>query len=155
MSYITPNTLTGFTNQRLQIAEIVISGQPALNGYFTWHSLIDDNYDASPTIDSTDSTILRIDEGAYFGRATLAITRSGQFTYENYQFQFELNGSVVGQFGQTNFYNGFTADWAEADMRLETAGALKLKCIGVQNNAPSLLTGGINESRLYLWRSGL
>ena len=153
MSYITPNAATGFTARRLQIAEVVISGQPAVNSYFTWHSVVGDNFDSTPCIDPSDSTVLLIDEGAYLSRATLAITRAAASSYQNYRFQFELDGVLIGKIGQTNWYNAESSDWGESDFLLKKAGKLKLKCIAISYSAPSLLTGGVNESRMYLWRS--
>lgn len=155
MSYIAPDTTTGFSTKRLQIAEVVISGQPTVNNYFTWHSIVDDNFDTSPSIDPNDSTVLILDSGHYLGRVTLAITRSGNYTYENYQFQLEANGNLVGRKGQTSWFESVTADFAEADFSGNLTVKLRLKCIDYQNNYPSLLTNGVNESRLYLWRSEL
>lgn len=155
MSYIAPDSNTGFSTKRLQIAEVVISGQPALNGYFTWHSIIDDNFDSSPNIDPNDSSVLLLDAGHYLGRVTLAISRSGQSTYENYQFKLEADGTLVGRRGQTSWHDSHTADFAEADFSSSGVIRLKLKCTDFQTNYPSLLINGVNESRLYLWRSEL
>tara|TARA_B100000965_G_scaffold405349_1_gene439076 strand:+ start:29337 stop:29804 length:468 start_codon:yes stop_codon:yes gene_type:complete len=155
MSYVAPDTTTGFSTKRLQIAEVAISGQPTVNNYFTWHSVVADCFDASPNIDPNDSTILILDAGHYLGRVTLAITRSGYTTYENYQFKLEADGSLVGRRGQTSWHDSHTADFAEADFSSGQTIRLKLKCIDYLNNYPSLLTNGVNESRLYLWRSEL
>ena len=155
MSYIAPDTTTGFSSKRLQIAEIVISGQPTVNNYFTWHSVVEGNFDCSPIIDPNDSTTLILDAGSYLGRATLAITRSAANTQENYQFQLEFDGSVCGVKGQTSWHDNIRADFAEADYNSSGTIKLRLKCTDIENSAPSLLINSLNESRLYLWRAEL
>jgi len=139
MSYIAP-----FANKRLQIAEIRLSGSPAANGYFTFHSIIDDTFDASPTGLSSDT--LSLSAGNYIFRAFMDITRSS--TNDNYVFKWEVGGSLIGVEGRTAIADNIRSDAAEVPYDSTSSIILKLKCTSVEGSAPTLTS----ESRCYIWR---
>lgn len=139
MSYIAP-----FANKRLQIAEIRLSGSPAANGFFTFHSIIDDTFDSAPT--GLNSETLSLPAGNYIFRAFMDITRSS--TNDNYIFQWETGGSLIGVEGRTAIANNTRSDGAEVPHDSTSTISLKLKCTGVEGSAPTLTS----ESRCYIWR---
>lgn len=144
MSYITKRDGSQYESKRLQIAEITLSGQPALNGYYDL-SVTQNTYDSAPTV--TNSNELNLATGNYQGLINLNVTRSTNS--DNYQFQAELNGSVVGKSGQTAAYLNDVVDPAEFEITLSSAGIVKVKCVGVESSAPTLEA---NQSKLWLWR---
>tara|TARA_Y100000114_G_scaffold28826_1_gene24613 strand:+ start:9393 stop:9827 length:435 start_codon:yes stop_codon:yes gene_type:complete len=141
MSYIAPNFSAA---QKLQIAEITLSGTPAANGYFTFSTLDENNFDSAPT--GLNSTSLSLPSGSYMFRACLDITRTN--TNSNYQFQFEANTNLIGRIGQTGNYVNQRADVCEAVHKSIGNTTLRLKCIGLENVAPTLTT----DSKLFIWR---
>ena len=147
MSYISKRDGSQYENRRLQIAEITLSGQPALNGYYNL-SVTQNTYDYVPTI--TNSNELNLGAGKYQGLINLSVTRSTNS--DNYQFKAELNGSVVGKSGQTAAYLNDVVDPAEFEIDLSSAGILKIKCVGVESSAPTLEA---SQSKLWLWRVAL
>ena len=141
MSYIAPNAAV---SKRLQIAEITITGTPAINGYFTFNALVDHTFDSAPTGLSSDT--LNLPSGDYMMRASLDITRSN--TNQNYMFQFEESSSLIGRGGRTGLFNDQRADVAECTFSSNSAFSVKLKCIHIDTSAPTLTS----DCRAYLWR---
>tara|TARA_B100000242_G_scaffold37761_1_gene22541 strand:- start:739 stop:1173 length:435 start_codon:yes stop_codon:yes gene_type:complete len=141
MSYIAPNLSSA---KRLQIAEITLSGAPALNGYFTFSTLDNHNFDSAPT--GFNSTSLVLPGGSYMFRACLDITRSD--TSQNYQFQFEANTNLIGKIGQTGNYLNTRSDVGEAVYESLGFSTLRLKVIGLEHSSPTLTT----DSKLFIWR---
>ncbi len=139
MSYVAP-----FVNKRLQISEIRLSGSPSANGYFTFHSIIDDTFDVSPT--GLNSQTLSLPAGNYIFRGFMDITRSN--TNDNYIFKWEVGGSLIGVEGRTAIADNIRSDAAESTYESASAISLKLKCTSVENSAPVLTS----ESRAYIWR---
>lgn len=140
MSYI---TIAGSSN-RLQIAEIEISGSPAANGYFTFNTLIDHTFDTAPTGLSTDT--LSLPAGSYMLRAVLDVTRTA--ANQNYEFQFEVAGSLAGRQGQTGLANNLRADMAEATHKSSASFNVKIEALAIESSAPTLTT----NSRCFIWR---
>ena len=143
MSYISKRDGSSFESRRLQIAEVPISGAPALNGYFDL-SVTQSTFDSTPTI--TNSTELNLDSGAYQAFATLAVTRSANA--DNYQFKIEVDGTLIGVPGQTAAYLNDIFDPADCEFELSASKLLKIKVVGVESNAPTLES---NQSRLWIW----
>ena len=141
MSYVAPSASL---SKRLQIAEITITGSPAVNGYFTFNTLVDHTFDSAPTGLGTDT--LSLPAGKYLCRATLDITRAA--ADYNYQFQFEADGSLIGKEGRSGLYNNQRSDLSEGTIEKTSAISLKLKCLGIENIAPTLQSG----SMCYIWR---
>jgi hypothetical protein len=139
MSYIAP-----FANKRLQIAEIRLSGSPAANGYFTFHSLIDDTFDTAPT--GLNSATLTLPAGNYIFRAFMDITRSS--TNDNYVFKWEAGGTLIGVEGRTAIADNIRSDAAEVPHDSTSSISLKLKCTSIEGSAPTLTS----ESRAFIWR---
>jgi hypothetical protein len=140
MSYI---TIAGSSN-RLQIAEIEISGSPAANGYFTFNTLIDHTFDTAPTGLSTDT--LSLPAGSYMLRAVLDVTRTA--ANQNYEFQFEVAASLAGRQGQTGLANNLRADMAEATHKSNASFNVKIEALAIESSAPTLTT----NSRCFIWR---
>ena len=145
MSYIAPNA---GDQKRLQIAEIELSGQPAINSYFTFEALKNHTFDSAPT--GINGTSLTVPAGHYMGRVALSITRSANA--ENYQFILEADGVEVGVRGQTSWYDDYRADFAEGDFSSYSSITLKIKALAIENSAPTLDTTTLGYSRLWLWR---
>ncbi len=140
MSYLSSNSVT----KRLQIAEISISGSPSVNGYFTFNTLLDHNYDTAPTGLSSDT--LTLPAGDYMMRAVLDVTRSAD-SY-NYVFQFEPASSLEGRSGRTGLHDDLRADLSECTFTSTTAFNVKLKCVAIETSAPTLTS----DCRAYFWR---
>tara|TARA_A100001391_G_scaffold129076_1_gene88330 strand:+ start:146 stop:592 length:447 start_codon:yes stop_codon:yes gene_type:complete len=145
MSYLAPDQ---GDQKRLQIAEIELSGQPAINGYFTFEALKDHNFDSAPT--GISGTSLTLPAGHYMGRVALSITRTS--SNQNYQFILEADGTEAGIRGQTSWYDNYRADFAEGDFSSSSAITLKVKALAIENSAPTLDTSTLGYSRLWLWR---
>ena len=142
MSYNAKDALVG---KSLELLEIVISGSPALNGYFTFNTQLVSNF--SDSISGVSGDTLTLPSGFYWAQAVFAATRTT--ASHNYQFQFEIDGTIEGKKGQTGWLNNARSDYADA-MFENTTGtiSLKLKCVDIETSAPTLTT----ESRFYLWR---
>lgn len=143
MTYFTGE---GVYENRLQIAEFTVSGSPSTNQYFTISTPNIDNFDSGKSPSGGGTETLTFSEGSYFFRAFFDVTRSA--TSDNYQFQFEINSSIVGAYGQTNVYDNKKYDGAEATFKSSSSFSLKLKCIAVENSAPTLTS----SSKIYVWR---
>lgn len=132
--------------KRLQFLEGELSGQPSASGYFTFNSLILDNFD-SGTAPTFGSATLSLSPGRYIVRAFLSTTRT--INSQNYRFVWESNGSDVGKQGHTGEYSNIRSDCAEAVIEdLNSNISLKLKATHIQTSAPTLAT----DSRIYIWR---
>lgn len=141
MSYIAPD---GSVSKRLQIAEITLSGSPAVNGYFTFNTLVDHTFDTAPT--GLNSTSLTLPAGSYMFRACLDVTRTN--SNQNYQFQFEADSNLIGRVGQTGLYTNKRADVCEAVFKSSSTIVLKLEATAIETSAPTLTT----SSKLFIWR---
>ena len=141
MSYIAPS---GGAVKRLQIAEITLSGSPAANGYFTFSTLEDHTFDTAPT--GLNSTVLSLAAGSYMFRACLDVTRTNH--NQNYQFQFEADGNLIGRVGHTGLYSNTRADVSEGVYRSSSAISLKIEAVAIETSAPTLTSG----SKLFIWR---
>lgn len=142
MSYIAPD---GGTGVRLQIAEITLSGSPSANGYFTFDTLVNHTFDTAPT--GLNSATLTLPAGSYMFRAVLDITRTS--SNQNYEFQFEAEGSLIGRNGQTGLSNDLRSDVSEAVYKSTTSFDLKLEALSIENSAPTLTT----SSKCFIWRT--
>lgn len=140
MSYITPDTSL---NRRLQIAEYTVSGSPAANGYFTL-TYVQGTFGAASG--GSGTTTLSMPAGHYMFRGCLDITRSDDD--DNYQFQFEVNGNIVGLAGQTGLYNNFRADVAEGTHTANSGYKLRLEATNVEGSTPTLTS----DSKVFIWR---
>ena len=143
MTYFTGE---GVYENRLQIAEFTISGSPSANQYFTISSANINSFDSGTLPSGGGTETLTFSAGSYFFRAFFDVTRSN--ANNNYQFQFEINSSIEGAYGQTNTYNNKKYDGAEATFKSNSSFSLKLKCIAVENSAPTLTS----SSKIYIWR---
>lgn len=143
MTYFTGD---GTFDNRLQIAEFTISGSPSQGQYFTLSSANIDNFDSGtlPTGGGTDT--LSFAAGSYFFRAFFDVTRTN--TNSNYKFQFEINSSVEGSYGQTNLHDNLKYDSAEVPFKSSSNFTLKLKCLAVEHSNPTLTS----NSKIYAWR---
>ena len=141
MSYLAPS---GGNPKRLQIAEITLSGSPAADGYFTFATLVDHTFDTAPT--GLNSTSLSLPAGKYFFRAMLDVTRTT--SNQNYAFQFEADGSLVGRQGQTGLSNNTRADVAEGTHDDTSSFNLKIEALSIESSAPTLTT----NSKCFIWR---
>lgn len=142
MSYNSPGGLVG---KSLELLEISLSGSPALNGYFTFNTQIESNF--SNSISGVSGDTLTLPSGYYWAQAVFAATRTTET--HNYQFQFEVDGSVEGKKGQTGWHDDVRSDYADAMFQNSTSTiSLKLKCVDIETSAPTLTT----DSRFYLWR---
>jgi hypothetical protein len=142
MSYISPD---GGAGVRLQIAEITLSGSPSANGYFTFSTLVDHTFDTAPT--GLNSATLTLPAGSYMFRAVLDITRTS--SNQNYEFQFEVAGSLAGRKGQTGLASDLRSDVSEAVYKSSTSFDLKIEALAIENSAPTLTTG----SKCFIWRT--
>ena len=140
MSYITPDTSL---NRRLQIAEYTISGSPSANGYFTL-TYVQGTFGAASG--GSGTTALSMPAGHYMFRACFDITRSDDD--DNYSFQFEVDGALVGRNGQTGLYNNLKCDVAEATHTANTGFQLRIEATNVEGSTPTLTS----DSKLFIWR---
>lgn len=142
MSYNAPDGLIG---KSLELLEISLSGSPAVGDYFTFNTQIESNF--SDSISGLSSEALTLPSGYYWAQAVLSITRSA--AADNYEFQFEVDGSIAGKVGQSGWLNNVRADFADA-MFENASGtiSLKLKCTDIESSAPTVTT----DSRFYIWR---
>lgn len=148
MGYIASRTLT--TNSRnLELLEISVTGAPSVNSYFT---LTAGNSTYSSSISGSGSTEITLPTGSYKASTYFACNKvnTGQ---RNYQYQLELDGSLIGFKGQTKSYNNENIDSADAVFNIETGTkGLKLKLLAIEYSAPVHYG---NESKIWLWRSAL
>jgi len=134
--------------KRLQILEARLSGAPAVNGYYTFHSNVLDNFDSGAVPTGFNSETLTLSPGHYIVRAFFSITRTN--TQFNCAYQFELDGNLVGKYGTTGMYINRRNDVADAVVsNLNSTLSLKLKCLNIENTHPTLDA----ESRIYIWRT--
>lgn len=140
MSYITPDTSL---NRRLQIAEYTISGSPAANGYFTL-TYVQGTFGAASG--GSGTTTLSMPAGHYMFRACLDTTRTNN--NDNYAFQFEVNGSLIGLNGQTGLYNNLRADVAEGTYTANTGFKLRIEATNLEGSSPTLTS----SSKAFIWR---
>ena len=142
MSYNSPGGLVG---KSLELLEISLSGSPALNGYFTFNAQIESTF--SDSISGLSSDTLTLPSGFYWAQAVLSITRTA--AADNYEFQFEVDGSLEGKEGQSGWLDNIRADFADAMFEdASSTISLKLKCTDIENNAPTIAA----DSRFYIWR---
>ena len=143
MTYFTGE---GVYENRLQIAEFTISGSPTQDQYFTISTASIDNFDSGTLPSGGGTETLTFSAGSYFFRAFFDVTRSAGGN--NYKFQFEINSSTAGAYGQTNVHDNQKYDGAEATFKSNNSFNLKLKCTAVEGSVPTLTT----NSKLYVWR---
>ena len=143
MTYFTGGGIYG---NRLQIAEFTVSGSPNADQYFTISTSNINNFDSGTLPSGGGTETLSFNTGSYFFRAFFDVTRSN--ANNNYQFQFEINSSTAGAYGQTNVHDNQKYDGAEATFKSSSSFNLKLKCIAVEGSAPTLTS----SSKIYVWR---
>ncbi len=145
MTYFTAGFFSSF-EKRLQIAELTISGSPSLNGYYTISSIVTSSFDSGTNPTGGGTETLSFSAGSYMFRGILDITRSN--VNDNYKFQFEASNNLIGVHGQTALYSNIKTDIAEATFASSSNFNVKLKCIAVENSAPTLT----NNSKIFVWR---
>lgn len=133
--------------KRLQILEARISGAPAVNGYYTFHSSILNNFDSGTTPTGFGTNTLTLSAGHYLMRAFFSITRA-QADY-NCAYEFEINGTAQGKYGTTGMYINRRNDVADVVITdISSTISVKLKCLNIENTHPTLEA----DSRVYIWR---
>jgi len=145
MTYFTSGFFSSF-EKRLQIAELTISGSPSLNNYYTISSVVTSNFDSGTDPTGGGTETLSFSAGSYMFRGILDITRSN--ANDNYKFQFEASNNLIGVYGQTALYSDVKADIAEATFESSSSFNIKLKCIAIENSAPTLTS----NSKIFVWR---
>jgi hypothetical protein len=111
-------------------------------------SLLDDTYASSPAI--TNSTEINLSAGHYLAQAYSSFTRTT--ATDNVQFKFYLDGSAVGEIGNTDMYQGRNCDAATAEFSVDSSSllTLRLAAIEIGTSVPSLDA----DCRLLLWKVG-
>ena len=95
MSYAAPG---GTAQKTLRLAMFTWSNNITATGGEYNISLLDDTYLSSPTI--TNSTEINLGAGHYLAQAYSSFTRTT--ASDNVQFKLYLDGSAVGEFGNTD-----------------------------------------------------
>jgi hypothetical protein len=131
-------------DQKLEMLEVIPSGSPAVNQYYTLTAQ-DDNYSASYS--GSGTTTLTLPAGHYFARCTISITRAA--ASQNIQFELELDGVSGDRIGVTGWHNDLKSDYAAHAFTLTTSGALRVKVLNFENSAPTVTS----NSRLWIWRT--
>ena len=146
MGYIASRSVT--TNSRnLELLEISVTGAPSVNSYFT---LTAGGSTFSSSISGSGGTSITLPTGSYKAATYFAVNKvnTGQ---RNYQYQLELDGSLIGFKGQTKSYNNENIDSADAVFNIETGTQdLRLKLLAIEYSAPVHYG---SESKIWLWRS--
>ena len=109
-------------------------------------SLLDDTYASSPAI--TNSTEINLSAGHYLAQAYSSFTRTT--ASDNVQFKFYLDGSAVGELGNTDMYVGRNCDEATAEFSVDSSSLLTLRLLAIEigTSVPSLDA----DCRILLWR---
>lgn len=109
-------------------------------------SLLDDTFSSSPTI--TNSTEINLSAGHYLAQAYSSFTRT--VASDNIQFEFFLDGSAVGELGNTDTYQGRNCDEATAEFSVGSSSLLtvRLKAIEIGTSVPLL----DSDCRVLLWK---
>lgn len=109
-------------------------------------SLLGDTFLSSPAI--TNSTEINLGAGHYLAQAYSSFTRTT--ASDNVQFEFFLDGSAVGELGNTDTYQGRSCDEATAEFSVDSSSLLtvRLKAIEVGTSVPSL----DSDCRISLWK---
>ena len=109
-------------------------------------SLLDDTYASSPSI--TNSTEINLSAGHYLAQAYSSFTRTT--ASDNVQFKFYLDGSAVGELGNTDMYVGRNCDEATAEFSVDSLSLLTLRLLAIEvgTSVPSLDA----DCRILLWR---
>jgi len=109
-------------------------------------SLLDDTYPSSPAI--TNSTEINLSAGHYLAQAYSSFTRTT--ASDNVQFKFYLDGSAVGELGNTDMYVGRNCDEATAEFSVDSSSLLTLRLLAIEIGAsvPSLDA----DCRILLWK---
>lgn len=142
MSY---NAKGGLVSRSLELLQISLSGAPAVNGYYTFDTEIESNF--SNSISGVGGDTLTLPTGYYWAQAVIAITRTS--ASQNYEFQFEVGGNVVGKTGRSGWHDDVRSDYADAMFENTSSTiSLKLKCIDIETSAPTIVSG----SSFYIWR---
>lgn len=149
MSYLTS---TG-TSKKVQIANLSWGGSAALNSYCDFSVLTElpTSFVSSLTNGNTE---INLPAGHYFAQAFPDYTRSA--STEQIRFQFELDGSLIDHFGQSDIYlhtgsSGNTCDNAEAVFSVSTTAVLKIKV--TQRDGSGTFTINSANSYVCLWRT--
>lgn len=109
-------------------------------------SLLDDTYPSSPAI--TNSTEINLSAGHYLAQAYSSFTRTT--ASDNIQFKFYLDGSAVGELGNTDMYVGRNCDEATAEFSVDSSSLLTLRLLAIEvgTSVPSLDA----DCRVILWK---
>jgi len=109
-------------------------------------SLLDDTYASSPAI--TNSTEINLSAGHYLAQAYSSFTRTT--ASDNVQFKFYLDGSAVGELGNTDMYVGRNCDEATAEFSVDSSSLLTLRLLAIEigTSVPSLDA----DCRILLWK---
>lgn len=146
MTYVT-NGLNLY--QDMQISSLEWSGTPSLNTYLTMS--IDSEYPtAFITSLSVTNTQIDLPSGNYFCQAYVDYTRSA--TSQVFKFEWEVDGTLSGHYGATDFYSNYSSDVAETAFELSGAGALRLKVTGASGSSVTLNSP---HCMAYIWRTSL
>jgi len=109
-------------------------------------SLLNDTYASSPTV--TNSTEINLGAGHYLAQAYSSFTRTT--VSDNIKFKFHLDGSAVGEFGNTDMYVGRNCDEATAEFSVDSSSLLTLRLLAIEigTSVPSLDA----DCRVLLWK---
>lgn len=147
MSYMAPG---GTAPKTLRLALFDWSNNiTAIGGEYNI-SLLDDTYASSPAI--TNLTEINLSAGHYLAQAYSSFSRSA--ASDNIQFQFYLDGAVVGMPGNTDLFGGVNCDEASCEFTVESSTSLltlRLLAIESGTSVPSL----DSDCRILLWKVSL
>ena len=143
MSYAAPG---GTAQKTLRLAMFTWSNNITATGGEYNISLLDDTYLSSPTI--TNSTEINLGAGHYLAQAYSSFTRTT--ASDNVQFKLYLDGSAVGEFGNTDMYVGRNCDEATAEFSVASSSLLTLRLLAIEvgTSVPSL----DSDCRILLWK---
>ena len=151
MSYL---TRTG-TSKKVQISTLSWAGSAALNSYCDF-AILTEMPSSFVTSLTNSNTEINLPAGHYFAQAFPDYTRSA--STEQIRFQFELDGSLIDHFGQSDIYlhtgsSGNTCDNAEAVFTVTTTAVLRIKVI--KRDGSGTFTINSADSHVCLWRTEL
>lgn len=146
MSYMT----TAAAAKKVKISTLEFDGTMSTGNYCDF-TIVDEFPSAFITSLTATNTEINLPTGHYFVQAFLDYTRSS--VSEEIKFQWELDSTLEGHWGASDFYHANTVDNAEAVFSLTSAGVLKLKIVDRLGTG----TFTLNSSHCYacIWRTDL
>lgn len=134
------------TPVRLEVAFFSWVGSSQTIGDSFAPTLLSHTWESAPLISGTD---IVLPAGQYMAQAFVSATRS--IANANARYSFAVNGVLTGEYGQTDMYENFQCDTADATFSVVdgATASLSLRLINIETSLPVIT----DNSRIVLWRS--